>query len=442
MKRKIALFLSIVMILSIMMTGCGTTQPAGESKPAGETSSAAPAESTGVELDVMHRFADEPYKGFFESVIADYEAKTGVKCNLTFTATDPYAEKLTILMSSDNPPDVFFSFAGEFLNKFIREGLVYDLADEYNSNKDWQEAWNPALLEPFWQDEHLYGLDYDLTIKLFFYNIDIFNQYGLEAPQTWDELLSVCETLKSNGVLPISEGDSDQWPGTHFISILFHVMVPEEVRKVDYNPATGEWTDPSYIKALNMYTELSKYMNDDVVSITHSTARMAFANGESAMAYLESIEMTDVEKDGGGKLNYGMFKFPQVEGAPGNQNMLLGSPEGFSMSAACDNPKEALELMYFITSKEVGQREAEELLWFNAATGLDLSNASQKLQDNYKLLMETEGLVNWIDNECHTLLRDVFYARTQEFLNGTLSAEDYMKLCQQAAAEAKAEVAG
>ena len=71
MKRKIALFLSIVMILSIMMTGCGTTQPAGESKPAGETSSAAPAESTGEELDVMHRFADEPYKGFFESVIAD-----------------------------------------------------------------------------------------------------------------------------------------------------------------------------------------------------------------------------------------------------------------------------------------------------------------------------------------------------------------------------------
>ena len=174
-------------------------------------------------------------------------------------------------MSSDNPPDVFFSFAGEFLNKFIREGLVYDLADEYNSNKDWQEAWNPALLEPFWQDEHLYGLDYDLTIKLFFYNIDIFNQYGLEAPQTSDELLSVCETLKSNGVLPISEGESDQWPCTHFISILFHVMVPESSARWTTIPLPG--MDRSFVYQGSQYVHRAvQIMNDDVVSITHSTA--------------------------------------------------------------------------------------------------------------------------------------------------------------------------
>lgn len=84
---------------------------------------------------------------------------------------------------------------------------------------------------------------------------------------------------------------------------------------------------------------------------------------------------------------------------------------------------------------------SSEIGWFNASKGsLDKETAPQMLCDVYDLLMETEGLINWIDNECHTLLRDVFYSRTQEFLNGTMSAEEYMKLIQDAAAEAKVEV--
>ena len=123
--------------------------------------------------------------------------------------------------------------------------------------------------------------------------------------------------------------------------------------------------------------------------------------------------------------------------------MLLGSPEGFSMSAKCENPEKALSYLGWITGPEVGKRMSNEISWFNASKGsLDKETAPQMLCDVYDLLMETKGLVNWIDNECHTLLRDVFYSRTQEFLNGTMSAEEYMKLIQDAAAEAKKEIAG
>lgn len=452
MKKKIAIVLALAMALSMALAGCGGTPAASPSASSGTNTPAPSASATEsassgqtVTLDVMHRFADEPYKSTFEDLLAQYkEAHPNIDFNITFTATDPYLEKLNILMSSDDPPDVFFSFAGEFLNKYIREGLVYDLADEYNSNPDWQAAWNPKLIQPFWTDDgHLYGLDYDLTIKLFFYNIDIFNKYNLKVPQTWDELLNVCKTLKDNGVLPLSEGDSDQWPATHLLAILFHDLVPEDVRKQDYNPKTGEWTDPSYVKAMEYYRQLVQYMNDDVVSITHSVARMSFAQGESAMAYLESIEMSDVEKDSEGKLNFGMFKFPKIEGAPGNQDMLLGSPEGFSMSAKTLYPEESKDLMFWITGKEAGKQIIEKNSWFNAAIGtLDVNTASQKLVDCYNLLMGCDGLVNWIDNECHTLLRDVFYSRTQDWINGTISNEEYIGLIRAAAQEAKKEVGG
>ncbi|MCI5800687.1 MAG: extracellular solute-binding protein [Oscillospiraceae bacterium] len=444
MTKKMAIFMALILVMSMMLTACGGPA-ATPSDPGSGTASADGGDAGGekVVLDVMHRFADEPFKGFFESITQDWLTQNpDTEINMTFTATDPYAEKLTVLMASNDPPDVFFSFPGEFLNKFVREGLVYDLAEEYDTNTEWQENYNPALLEPFRTDEGaLYGLDYDLTVKLFFYNIDIFNEYNLTPPETWDELIQICETLKSNGVLPISEGDADQWPATHLLAQLFHVMVPQEVRDVDYNPASGDWTNPAYLDALGKYSELIQYMNEDMVSITHGVARMDFATGGSAMAYLESIEMTNVEEDSGGNLNYGMFKMPTIPGAPGNQNMLLGSPEGFSMSAKCQNPDKALDYLGYITGPEVGKRMSSEIGWFNASKGsLDKETAPQMLCDVYDLLMETEGLINWIDNECHTLLRDVFYSRTQEFLNGTMSAEEYMKLIQDAAAEAKVEV--
>ncbi len=85
----------------------------------------------------------------------------------------------------------------------------------------------------------------------------------------------------------------------------------------------------------------------------------------------------------------------------------------------------------------------EQNQWFNASYDcLDLNTADQKLVDCYTLLANCNGLVNWIDNECHTLIRDVFYSRTQEWLNKDITNEDYMQLIRNASAEAKLEVGG
>ena len=45
-----------------------------------------------------------------------------------------------------------------------------------------------------------------------YYNKTMFEQYGLAVPTTWDEFVTVCETLKSNGVAPLGIGGKDGWP--------------------------------------------------------------------------------------------------------------------------------------------------------------------------------------------------------------------------------------
>ena len=44
----------------------------------------------------------------------------------------------------------------------------------------------------------------------FFYDAAMFRELGLEVPNTWDDLMDVCETLKENGIAPVTlDGTTD-----------------------------------------------------------------------------------------------------------------------------------------------------------------------------------------------------------------------------------------
>lgn len=83
------------------------------------------------------------------------------------------------------------------------------------------------------------------------------------------------------------------------------------------------------------------------------------------MYYAELIEIpyiTDLNAD----LDYGMFKFPVVEG-PGNPDILTGVPEGFVVSSKTQYPDECIEFLKWFLGPEVGREQAQTIGWFNAS---------------------------------------------------------------------------
>lgn len=56
------------------------------------------------------------------------------------------------------------------------------------------------------------ALPFDKTGISFYYNKTVFEALGLEAPQTWEELLETCQTLRDNGYEnPITVGQEASW---------------------------------------------------------------------------------------------------------------------------------------------------------------------------------------------------------------------------------------
>ncbi|NLM27820.1 MAG: extracellular solute-binding protein [Clostridiaceae bacterium] len=62
----------------------------------------------------------------------------------------------------------------------------------------------------------------------------MFNKYNLKHPETWEEFVDICETLKKNGIQPMACGGAAQWPVTRWIVLamtMYFFGVPGMMRR-------------------------------------------------------------------------------------------------------------------------------------------------------------------------------------------------------------------
>ncbi|MEM1484283.1 ABC transporter substrate-binding protein [Oscillospiraceae bacterium PP1C4] len=426
-RKVLGVLLATTMVFSL--TACS-----GSNKPA-ESSKAGGASEKKV-IKLFHRFPDEPFNSFIEKTIAEYETMNpDIDIVITSAQNDPYKEKLKVVVGGDECPDIFFSWCGEFSERFLRENLIMDLTDAINSDAEWKDSLLQSQMENYTKDGVIYGVPFRLDAKMFFYNKQIFDEQGLKAPETWDDFIQVCEKLKAAGITPISYGNKELWPSAHYIGTLNQLLVSNDVRKVDYEPKTGAFTDPGYVKALDYYAEILKYCNDSVNGLPYDISRNAFCQGKTAMQYAELIEipyMNEANPD----LQIGMFNFPYIEGV-GDKTILTGAPEGFVVSSKTKYPKECLAFLKWFLGPEVGAKQAQEIGWFNASKGVVEGVDNPTLVEAYNVITSAEKMGPWFDNVLYSTVCDEFLTAVSDFTNGDITSSEVMAKVQSKAKEAQ-----
>lgn len=133
LKKTVSLGLAAVMALGLTACGGGSSSSDSTTAAAGsgesKTEAAADSGNSGdvKVIKLFHRFPDDPCNSFIESKLAEYESlHPDIKFEVTSAQNQPYKEKIKVVVGSDECPDIFFSFCGEFSERFIREGLLLD----------------------------------------------------------------------------------------------------------------------------------------------------------------------------------------------------------------------------------------------------------------------------------------------------------------------------
>lgn len=436
MKKVSGYALTMLLTAATVLTGCGGQTKDEKPKDEGgqSTTESAKENESGdssdeqITLKLFHNWINVDETPYFEDLAAEFESTHPNVDIVIENVGDPdYKSKLKVMLGADDAPDIFFSWSGEFGQKFARAGSVLDLTSYYEEDSAWKDSFIPASLVPFENEGKIYGVPVRVDCKMMVYNKALFEQYNVEVPTTWDEFLKVCQTFKDEGIIPLALGNQEPWASCHYISTFNGLCVPEDVREKDYNYKTGEFTDEGYVEALNMLKTLNdkEYFTPNTNAMDFDMARNDFFIGKAAMTYMQSIEFGRCEENG---VDAGVFRIPAQEDAKGNTNLITGSPDGFMISSKCEHPDVAVEFLKLMTSKPWQEKMITQLSSPAAIQGVHTAdNSSDVMLQAVEEMDKADGFVNWLDSDIHSKLAEIYVPGLQEIISGDVTAEELMK---------------
>jgi raffinose/stachyose/melibiose transport system substrate-binding protein len=361
------------------------------------------------------------------------EANPGITVELEAVPLDTLRTTLQPQLRSGEGPDVFSWGSGPaFGGAFAEAGLLYDLTDAYE-----QYGW-PVYgfaKDQVTFDGKVMGVPGEMETVGLFYNVDMFEELGIEEPTTLPELEAAADTIMGTGTIPIAVHDAEGWQGGHLLSMALSSRVGGEGMEALLN-GEASWDSPDVVAALETWQRFNEagYLPPTPTAVDYDTGNSLFFSGEAAMLPNGSWLVNDIpEVD----FEVGYIPFPAEDG-PGIFTAGLGS--GPYISANTEHPEAALELVDFLVSPEFGQFMVEELTVIPPfpveAEGLEVSPLFAQVLEDTASFAGGEGEFGAnIDVRSTELFNEAMWNGVQGILTGQQTPEEAAQAMEAAAAE-------
>ncbi|MDR6880833.1 extracellular solute-binding protein [Bacillus sp. 3255] len=379
MKKTVAL-LSVLSLLTLAACSNAPAPVASGTKPAdpkpADTKTASGEKKT---LEFWYIDPGDKEKVYLEAVERFKKKHPDVEVKTLQTPNDTYKQKFAVAMSGGTPPDVFHSWGGGWLKEFVNQGNVLDISGKFDANTFSKQALDNATF-----DSKVYGLPLGLSIAQIFYNKDIFAKYNLKPPVTWEEFMTVIDTLKANKVIPLALANQPKWPGAYYLMYL----ADREAGSDLFNGAlarTGKgFDDPGYVKAGQYIQELVKKeaFNKGFNGLPYDAgqSRQILYTEQAAMMLMSNSLVNNVRTEAPAfekKLDF--FNFPALPGGKGDQSSLQGSTAPvWSVAKKSKNPELAIELIKELASVETAQAYSDRTGSVVAVKGVEYKDPYAK----------------------------------------------------------------
>lgn len=376
-------------------------------------------------------------------IIDDFENENpGIKVTQEILSNEQYKNKLKVLSASGELPDVGMAWPGGWLKPYVEGNMFAPLDDVLDS--EFRDKFVDGTIEGFEVNEKTYGLPTDLNIAVIFYNKEIFAEYGLEVPTTYDEFLNVVATLKENGIDPVALGNKELWTGSMWYMYLADRIGGTETLVNAVN-RTSTFEDPALVQAAVEIQNLvdAGAFQKGYNSLTSSEAESTFTSGQAAM-YLSATWMLPSFTSGENltqefKEAVDYFKFPAVEGGEGDINSFVGGTGGLFV-AENSNVKEEAKLFVKYFTKEFGERALDEAGIIPAyklnADDYDLPEMYLKV---LKDLNNASNITLFADNLMSPAPAQVHLDMIQTLFGKEITPEEFVQAQEEALAEEAGE---
>ena len=438
MSRKIYVVLSLLLIAAFALAACGSpateapavaTEAPAVATEAPATATEAPAMAEKVTINWWHISTAENHKALFQKFADDYmAAHPNVDIQITVLENEAFKTKLTTVMQSGEPPDIFQSWGGGVMNDYANAGLLQDITPALDADGGaWRNTFATGALGVYSYKGKNYGVPWDMGMIGFWYNKDLFAKAGItNPPTTWTEFLADVKALKAAGITPIALGEGDKWPGMHMWAYLVTRLGGKANFEGAYN-RTGSFTDAPFIDAGKKLQDLIALepFQDGFLGATYGDEATAVGNGKAAMELMGQWAPA-VEKDNsadkkgiGDKL--GFFPFPMVEGGKGDPADAVGGGNGFAIGKNAS--PEAIDFVKFMTSAENQAAVAKIGVAIPVVKGGEAGLSDPLMIELQKTFAAAQYFQLYYDQALPAAMGSVVNDSTQGIFAGTLTPE-------------------
>lgn len=353
---RAAASVAITAVASLMLAGCATGGGDGRTQ-----------------LDFF-QFKGEALEDF-EQIIADFEAENPDIDVVQNQVADADTLIRTLLVK-DAAPDVITLNANGNYGRLAQAGVFHDFTGD-----PLLDTINPAVQEILADlgtfGDEVNGLGYVNNADGIIYNTDIFEEQGLEVPETFDELIEVCEQLQDAGITPFYGTLADSWTvlpsfnglGAYPAQDDFFEQMREQGE--DTGPDSEASFQQDFEEVLDQQAELYSYAQEGYRGRTYDDGNAAIANGDAAM-YMQGIWAVNPIKGVNPDINLGIFPYPTDD--PADRLLVSGVDVVVTMGKDGPRHEEAMRFIEYLFQQDVIQDFAASQNMVPSVEGAELSD--------------------------------------------------------------------
>ena len=372
-KKVISAVLAVSMLAAVILPGCGSDENSGKT-----------------EIEIL-QYKPEAAT-YFDQVEEQFNA-THDDIHLTISSPNDASTIMRTRFIREDYPDIIGIGGDINYSYYVDADILADVSD-YEGLSDVKQSYIDILenLEITPKDG-TYGVPYVANAAGILYNKDMFEEHGWEIPESWSELIDLCEEIQAEGILPFYFGFRDTWT----------CLAPWNSLAVDLAPAdtcqqvnAGETTfSEEYVEVAEKCLELVSYGPEDPFAYGYNDACTAFANGESAMYPIGSYAVPQILSVNP-EMNIDSFVTPGNDD-PSKNTLNSGVDLMFAVTAECENKEAAYEVLDFLMGDE------------NIQAYIDDQNAVPCKDGDFDLAPMLDGMTPFIESGNMTDYQDHYY---------------------------------
>ena len=368
--RRHALGLSAAALSSVLFAGCTSETADGK-----------------VQVEIVSY--KQEAKSIFDQIQADFNAAHD---DIVLKIDSP-ADAVTIMKTRfvrENYPDVIgIGGDGDYAN-FVDSNILADVSDYEgigNVKKSYTDILKSVTYVPM---EGIYGVPYVANAAGMLYNVDMFEEKGWSIPETWDELIELCEEIKAEGeVAPFYLGYLDTWTILSPWNSVTVNMVPSDLaRQVNAGKAkfADYYGEPARrMRQMLQYSQTLLPGEPGPFAASYNDACTSFANGKSAMYPCGSFAVPQI-LTGNPDINVGMFAMPSADD-PADRIVVSGVDLQWCVAETCPHKEAVFEVLDYLTEPE------------NLQTYLDDQRAIPCMEGDFTLDPLFDGIQEFLDED-------------------------------------------